>query len=163
MQFIEPAVLTEDVRRIILVLAVIADKTALLRQPEIGRYDHTAVSVRPQILGRVKTKRGRTPESATSAPTGIAAMSLSGIFEDLCANTCDFFQPRRHPIQVHGNYRFRASRPSLEARRGIDIEVIQRYIGKNRLCTDLRDRHCGGRRADRRHDDLIATLHTKRA
>src|SRR5215467_8976453 len=163
MQFIEPAVLTEDVRRMILVLAVIADKTALLRQPRIGRDDHPAVPVRPQILGRVETKGGCTPESATSAPVGIAAMSLSGILEDLWGNARDFLQPCRHSIKVHRNYRFRTSRSPLEARCGIDIEIIQRYIGKNRLCTDLRDRHCGSRCADRRHDNLIAALHTKRA
>src|SRR5689334_15598194 len=76
MQFIEPAVLTDDLGRIVLALAVIAEKPALLRKPRIGRDDHSAISVGPKVFRRIETKRRCTPESATSPPTGVAAMSL---------------------------------------------------------------------------------------
>src|SRR5215469_4715012 len=43
MQFIEPAVLTEDLGRIILALAVIVEKATLLSETGIGCDDHATI------------------------------------------------------------------------------------------------------------------------
>src|SRR5688500_4516285 len=101
LQFVEPAVVSQDLRSVILPLAIVPQQAGLARNLGVGRDDHAAVSVTAEVFRGVKTERSRGSEGAASTPGRVAAMSLRRILNERNSERGKFLESRRHSIEMY--------------------------------------------------------------
>src|SRR5688572_24350462 len=101
LQFVEPAVVSQDLRGVILPLAIVPQQAGLACNLGVGRDDHAAVSISAEVFRGVKTERSRRSEGAASPPGRIAAMSLRRILNERNAERGKFLESSRHSIEMY--------------------------------------------------------------
>ena len=104
MQFVQPAILSKALRRVILTLAIVTQKACALGKTGIRRRNHSAITVSPEIFCRIETESRGLAEGTAASPLRIAAVRLRGIFDDGNPDLRNFLQTRRHAVKVHRHH-----------------------------------------------------------
>src|SRR6267378_8531702 len=108
---------------ILMLLSPVAQDAKGARVLSIIRHHHSALTVRAQILTRIKTETAQVADAAHSTPLVLSAMSLGGVFDDNQIMTpCDL-QNRIHvgrlAVEMNGHDRLSAFRD-----RALDLTYV---------------------------------------
>src|SRR5580700_622465 len=141
---VQPAVTRLDEMFVLLALAEIAHEAQLVGQTRIAGHDRTAITVRAQILARIKTKASGVAEASDYLTVPARPVRLAGVFDHSQVVALRTAQDRLHrdglPVEMHGHDRFRVRRHGLLEQRRVE-EVSFVHFDEDRF------------RAGRRHGD----------